>query len=314
MVDERAFLAMIRAQPFAWEPRLVYADWLEEQGETPRAQFLRLLNRFYTGPAAHGGTREMLIRRISNLSANVALSAEPYHLTSTSILMRRVDAGTTWMGGGNGVPGTSRVEIPNDFYLGVFPVTQGEWRCVMGNQPSDFSPVVLGVTDASRFPAESVSWQDVQEFLTRLNGLEGTEAWRYRLPTAAEWEYACRAAATSAEDCSFDFYIGGPTNDLSSWSANFDGRRPAGHASRGPHFRRPSRVGTYPPNALGLFDMHGNVWEWTDTAAAPTRILRILCGGAWNSYGRHCRAANFAATTPEFRSNDLGFRLARAPR
>src|SRR5439155_14393764 len=160
-------------------------------------------------------------------------------------------------------------EIPNDFYLGVFPVTQGEWHAVMGNQPSGFARPGAGAADPTRFPVESVSWNDVQEFLTRLNGLEAAtaEGWTYRLPTEGEWEYACRAAATSREDCSFDFYFAAPTNDLSSWSANFNGRKPAGRASRGPYVRRPTRVSTYPPNALGLFDMHGNVWEWTDTAA-----------------------------------------------
>src|SRR5262245_50259798 len=311
MVDERAFLAMIRAQPFAWGPRLVYADWLEEQGETPRAEFVRLLSRLYTRPPAHVSDRQLLLRRMSDLSAYGALSAEPFFLTSSGILMRRVDAGTFWMGGGNGVPGTRRVEIPNDFYLGIFPVTQGEWQSVMGNQPSHFLAAGLGVADTSRFPVESVSWHDVQEFLARLSGLEASVAWAYRLPTDAEWEYACRAAATTVEDCSFDFYFAARTNELSSWSANFNGRKPAGRATRGPYLRRPTRVGTYPPNALGLFDMHGNVWEWTETAVGSTYILR---GGAWHSHGRHCRAANHFAYTPEFRSNILGFRLAATRR
>jgi formylglycine-generating enzyme required for sulfatase activity len=109
---------------------------------------------------------------------------------------------------------------------------------------------------------EQVSWNDVQEFLKKLNEKERGRGYLYRLPTEAEWEYACRGGPTSLEDCSFHFYLEKPANDLSSEQANFDGNYPAGKAPKGKYLGRTSRVGAYPSNKLGLCDMHGNVFQW----------------------------------------------------
>jgi formylglycine-generating enzyme required for sulfatase activity len=140
----------------------------------------------------------------------------------------------------------------------------------MGDNPSYFSPKGPGRNDAldvsdeelKLFPVETVSWNDVQEFLKKLNEKERGCGYLYRLPTEAEWEYVCRGGATSLEDCSFHFYFDKPTNDLFSEQANFDGEYPAGKAPKGKFIERPTRVGAYPPNRLGLCDMHGNVWQW----------------------------------------------------
>jgi formylglycine-generating enzyme required for sulfatase activity len=209
--------------------------------------------------------------------------------------------------------------MPHEFYLGVYTVTQGQWQDVMGSNPSWFSRTGGGrdkVKDSSeadlkQFPVESVSWEDVQEFIRKLHEQEpAPSGWVYRLPTEEEWEYACRDGARSQEECSFDFYFDRPTNDLSSTQANFDGNYPAGSAAKGPYLERTTKVGSYPPNRLGFYDLHGNVWEWTDSVEGSGRVDR---GGGWNIGGTRCRAADRHWDAPTFRYDFLGFRLARVP-
>src|SRR5262245_6197225 len=114
----------------------------------------------------------------------------------------------------------------------------------------------------------------------------------------------------SEEECSYHFYLDKPTNDLSSEQVNFNGNYPFGKAPKGPYLQRPTRVGAYPANKLGLYDMHGNVWQWTDTAAGSARVFR---GGCWRIIGPDCRAADRHGGSPTDRGYDLGFRLARVP-
>jgi formylglycine-generating enzyme required for sulfatase activity len=226
--------------------------------------------------------------------------------------------GTFWMGGGGVEPGYTHVMIDEGFGLGIYPVTQEQWEAVMGNNPSHFSRTgggngkVKEITDADlvRFPVESVSWEDVQQFLAKLNEQQRGGEWLYRLPTKAEWEYACRGGASSQEECAFDFYLDRPTNDLSSTQANFDGNHPDGGGPQGQYLKRTTKVGSYKPNRLGLYDMHGNVWEWCLDLSdgGPSRVLR---GGCWRSFGRHCRAAFRSGRAPTARDHDVGFRLAR---
>jgi formylglycine-generating enzyme required for sulfatase activity len=135
----------------------------------------------------------------------------------------------------------------------------------------------------------------------------------YRLPTEAEWEYACRGGVTSKQDCSFDFYFEQPTNDLSSQQANFNGNHPAGQASKGPYLERTSKVGSYKPNRLGICDLHGNVWEWCEDSYGDGASDRVIRGVSWYSDGSSCRAAHRAGRAPSGRHYYLGFRLARVP-
>jgi formylglycine-generating enzyme required for sulfatase activity len=267
------------------------------------------------------------------VQASAKQPPEPLREVVNSLGMKlvRVPRGTFWMGDRGS---QQQVEIARDFYIGIYPVTQEQWHAVMGSNPSWFSrssnpsrlsrwisgigggaAEVKNIADADlkQFPVEQVSWEDVQEFLKRLNVSERDSGLRFRLPTEPEWEYACRGGVNSQQECNCDFYFSEPTNDLSSAQANFDGSHPAGRAPKGKSLERTSKVGSYEPNRLGIYDMHGNVWEWCDPmpgAAGPNRVFR---GGCWRESGSSCRASNRRTHGPWDRPGRLGVRLAAVP-
>ena len=212
-----------------------------------------------------------------------------------------------WDGEKKGV----KTEIKEDFEIAVHTVTQGQWQAVMGNNSSYFSrdgkgkDLVKDIADADlkQFPVENVSWDDAQEFIKKLNEKERGSGWLYRLPTEAEWEYACRGGATSESECSYHFYNDAfkPTNTLSSVQANFKGKRT-------------TKVGSYNPNKIGLYDMHGNVWQWCEDLYEKGSSNRVFRGGGWSSrYDYACRAGyrfSGISSRPDY---DLGFRIVRVP-
>lgn len=222
------------------------------------------------------------------------------------------------------------VEITHPFYLGVYEVTQEEYQKVMGRNPSFFSPAGKGKDevqdmDTSRFPVENVSWDDAVEFCRKLSARPEEKAAQrvYRLPTEAEWEYACRGGAKEYQL----FNLG---NSLSSKQANFDGNSPYPFksAEKGPFLKRTNKVGSYPPNGFELYDMHGNVWEfcadWYDRdyyntspqkdPHGPTkRDFRVIRGGGWRDNGSVCRSASRNRESTGRRIDGLGFRVALSP-
>jgi formylglycine-generating enzyme required for sulfatase activity len=230
----------------------------------------------------------------------------------------KVPKGTGWLGGGGGKEGETKVVIERDFYLGKYEVTQAEWEAVMQKNPSFFSrtgpgkDTVKDISDAdlNRFPVEGVSWDDCQLFIERLNKKEKEAGWVYRLPKDAEWEYACRGGPVDRLDSAFDFYFARPTNMIKATQANIaaesDGKGGLG---------RTCKVGSYQPNPLGLYDMHGNVQEWCEDAATDGdgASIRVYRGGHWGVDSGSCRVALRHSLVPSYRGLQLGLRLARVP-
>jgi formylglycine-generating enzyme required for sulfatase activity len=241
-----------------------------------------------------------------------------------------VPKGKSWLNGGGGTehnafgwnwdPGDKEVEITNDFYLGKYEVTQEEWEKVMGSNPSFFSRIAGGKdavkdisqADLKRFPVEQVSWDNAQLFLLKLNEQDKKVGWLYRLPKEVEWEFACRGGPLSNRfEGSYDFYLDKRTNQLQVEQANF-----APWAAPDKGLKRTCKVGSYKPNALGFYDMHGNVCEWCEDKAKDEKGVwrRVVRGGSWDVDSLVCRTASRNAYPPSFSSYySLGLRVARVP-
>lgn len=203
------------------------------------------------------------------------------------------------------------VEITRSFFLGVHEVTQKQFQEVMGTNPSYFAPEGKGkntvaAIDTSKLPVENVTWEEAEEFCTKLSALpaEKTAGRVYQLPTEAEWEYACRAGANPQTA----FHTG---KTLASTDANFDRQ-----------FRRTREGGYYKPNAFGLYDMHGNVLEWcadwlgpytsepaVDPTGPTTGRYRVYRGGGFLGTIEMCRSAQRYAATTQYRMVDVGIRV-----
>ncbi len=216
------------------------------------------------------------------------------------------------------------VTINYSFYIGMYPVTQRQWKAVMGKNPSYFQGENSRF-DCNDLPVENVTWEDVQAFLGYLNAM--SNGLTYRLPTEAEWEYACRAGNNglfAGRLMDMAWYAGnsGVTRIMADrlWRddrENYEARLLANGCQTHP-------VGTKAPNTFGLYDMHGNVWEWCADwydenfyreapTVNPVRTgngkSRVLRGGSWRDLARYCRSAYRYWSPPEFRSDGYGFRV-----
>ncbi len=285
---------------------------------------------------------------------------------STGMTLGLIPAGTFMMGSSLKEKGNDKnenpqhsVQITRPFYMGVYEVTQGEFEKVMGTNPSYFSSTgegsgQTGILNTRRFPVERVSWYDAIEFCNTLSEQDGlsscyklTDVQRvgshsiesagvsvtggngYRLPTEAEWEYACRGTTTTP----FNF-----GSELNGDDANVNGDFPYGTTTKGKFLARTTTVGLYKPNRFGLHDIHGNVYEWcfdifdgnayrirngttkdpvvTSTLAESLvgtahKSLRVLRGGCWNASAQDARSACRGRFSPDVRHHNLGFRVVR---
>ena len=222
------------------------------------------------------------------------------------------------------------VAITRPFYMGVFEVTQGEYEKLMGKpkEGGKYNPWNRGAFFAQGpdYPMDQATWTQAVEYCKRLSALpaEKKAGRTYRLPTEAEWEYACRAGSKTV------FHVG---DALSSDKANFDGAYPYGKANKGPNVRKTTKVGSYPPNAYGLYDMHGNVAEWCSDFYDPdyykkspkddpkgpaegvmptgfaNNFYHVVRGGCWLDEARACRAAYRFRLQPTEPYRLVGFRV-----
>jgi formylglycine-generating enzyme required for sulfatase activity len=264
--------------------------------------------------ATYGRFRRFGVTADADIKMPLQTVTEPV----TGMTLAELPAGRFTMGSASSEIGRNAdetihdVEITRPFFLGRDEVTQQDWRTVMGAAPSHFASC------GPRCPVENVTFRDVEQFLAKLNerDAESTIELRYRLPTEAEWEYACRAGTTGP------FFTG---ENITTDQANYNGRFPYASFAPGAFRQRPTPVGSFPPNRWGLADMHGNVWEWTsdwygpypesDTAnidprGPDTGEKRVIRGGSWYFDGNSARCGLRYTHAPQDRGFSLGFRLA----
>lgn len=238
------------------------------------------------------------------------ITPNTFTVNGVSFNMVLVEHGTFQMGsesGGSDVKPVHSVTISQDYYIGETEVTQGLWYAVMGQKPtSSGSQWSSSYGLGDDYPAYYISWNDCQEFITKLNQLTDQT---FRMPTEAEWEYAARGGNKSQGYT----YSGSNTIDEVAWCNS--------NSSSSTH-----PVATKKANELGIYDMSGNVWEWcsdwyssyssdavTDPVGATSGSGRVLRGGCWNISATYCRTAYRYNDDPTFRYHGNGFRLALSP-
>ena len=240
----------------------------------------------------------------------------PFETRTNSLGMTfvKIPAGEFFMGSPTDEPGRyddetrHKVKITKSFWMMTTEVTQNQWEAVMGENPSYFRNC------GGECPVERVSWKKVKKFIKKLQKKD--RRLTYRLPTEAEWEYAARAGTQtpfSTGDC------------LSTDQANYDGNHPQRGCKKGIYRGKTVSTASFPPNAWGIHDMHGNVWEWVEDGwkddyqnfpmedpiyAGTQDGPRVIRGGGWGFDARYCRLAIRFKFRPGYRDLLLGFRLA----
>lgn len=234
----------------------------------------------------------------------------------TGMKFMKIPAGCYEMGSPTSEQGREESETQHevcvdDFYLGKYEVTQGQWEAVMDVNRSRFKK-------GDNYPVDKVSWDDAQQFFRKMNKRRGGA--QFRLPTEAEWEYACRAGTKTP------FHLG---SNITASQANYDGNFPYSGGKKGKFRKSTVPVGKFSANAFGLYDMHGNLLEWVQDIYASNAYRqhahrnpvhekdgsgpRVLRGGSWNSYGSELRCASRYKEEPSYRIYFLGFRAVAIP-
>ncbi len=307
MGHEETFLQMMVDDP---STAPLFADWLEDRGD-PRGELLRLthiLTQRMDQP-----NRTALEERLRVLVASGVRPVGPFQTNTLGMTFAWIPPGTFLMGsptnepdreGYTGADETQHgVTLTKGFHLGIDPVTQAQWQAVIGANPSHFK-------GESNLPVENVSWEDCVAFCAALGKKDGKT---YRLPTEAEWEYACRAGTTTP------FHFG---DTISVNQANYDGNHTYGNGKKGVYRQKTTPVGSFPANAWGLYDVHGNVWEWCADWFGPYQEgelrdpqyfvggdARVLRGGSWVNFPGYCRSAYRLRRAPGYRHIFIGCRV-----
>jgi formylglycine-generating enzyme required for sulfatase activity len=303
-------------------------EWCHEMVIDPRGQARRVRRG---GSCASGSERcqatSHLVRAADNRQADIGFRVArvvtpkggppppPKVLPQTfrnrlGMEMVRIPRGKFWKGGGDGKPGNREVEIAREFYLCKHEVTQEVWQALMKKNPSWFSrsgkgkEAVKNISDAdlAQFPVERVTWHECQEFLLQLNKMLKDDSGVYRLPTTTELEYACRGGPNlKREEYDFDYYFDVPSRTQMPGKANLNNA-----------VGRTCKVGSYPPNRLGLYDMHGNVNEWCSDGF-DSRRRAAFWGGGWETHSEGGKAGQRGWAGPSDRHKHLGLRVAFTP-
>jgi formylglycine-generating enzyme required for sulfatase activity len=303
-------------------------EGLDLINESPQRQLMQLLERSDVESCVliAGGRRYSMTKSMTNLQqrplwaskfgrdslgifAEMMLSTEKVKANQT---LRWIEPGTFWMGSPEDEPGRysnegprHKVTISQGFWLADSACTQALWQAVMDNNPSRFN-------DDPQQPVENVSWDDVQAFLKRLESL--LPGCQVDLPSEAEWEYACRAGKTTP------FSFGAKIN---TQQVNYNGNYPYFGDKKGEYREKTVPVKSLPANPWGLYEMHGNVWEWCkdgrrtydgqaqiDPVGSMLQAQpRVLRGGAWNSNAWRARSASRGAAQPGSARDFVGFRF-----
>jgi uncharacterized protein (TIGR02996 family) len=310
-------LAGIVSEPAEEARWLVLADWLEENDDPRRSELLRLHRKLLATccESEQHPERTQWQTRIVELIAEGVRPCVPQktlllpgdmHMTFSFIPPGCFRMGSDHKDVGEDERPVHKVTLTLGFSLGIHQVTQAQWKAVMGTEPS--------YCKGLNRPVERVSWDDTQEFCKKLSAsLKGRVT--VRLPTEAEWEYACRAGTTT------EYHFGDVINaDL----VNYDGNSSWNGSPKGKSRQQTMDVGSFPSNAWGLFDVYGNVWEWCEDwygsysaedqtnpcrTERPSDEYRILRGGGWSGNPGYCRAAYRLWNRPASRGDVYGFRV-----
>ncbi|MBQ4328132.1 MAG: SUMF1/EgtB/PvdO family nonheme iron enzyme [Lentisphaeria bacterium] len=275
---------------------------------------------YQAGEAEYVGDIEFVCNWRGPRKMTVALKKQEFtkiDCNGVTLEMVKIKAGTFTMGSPAGELGRSndeqqhQVTLTQDYWLGKFEVTQTQWQALMGNNPSNYK--------GDDRPVEQVSWNDAKEFCNKLNTIYAGKlpaGYKFDLPTEAQWEYACRAGTTTALNNG---------KNLTDEKYNCENLAEVAWYDYQNKENQTHPIGQKRPNNWGLYDMHGNVWEWcrdwygsyngdaVDPVGPSSGSFRVIRGGSWNYFARNCRSADRSYDSPGNRNNDLGFRLALVP-